>query len=88
MGAGSIVLTALHFAVNEDEEELVKLLLAVAGEKLFELLCVQDKYGRTALHIAVCRKNVAVVAWLFNAGGERVLELMDMRTFMGQAAID
>lgn len=74
--------------MNEDEEELVKLLLAVAGEKLFELLCVQDKYGRTALHIAVCRKNVAVVAWLFNAGGERVLELMDMRTFMGQAAID
>ena len=78
-------MTALHYAVQRGEAEMVKTLLAQAGIKV-NLLNARDSQGMTALHYAVQRGEAEMVKTLLAQAGIKVNLLNGHRRTPAQLA--
>lgn len=79
--------TALHCAVEENNQPMVKLLLDAAGPKACDLVCMQDGWGCTVLHYAVDNNNEDVVKLLLDIAGVRACELVRMQDEWDETAL-
>lgn len=57
---------ALEIAINENKNEIVKLLINVVGNKLELLLLHKYSLGLSPLHLAIKQKNMGIITTIFD----------------------